>query len=541
MPARNRSTATTASARRRTPRPDAPAGARGHQRERAAHEDDPGEHGRRPDRLEAIAVGRRVGQPVPTEHWSACPRVAARSPRGQRDDDRHHEQRTGHGEQHGPARRPARASSSRPQPASRARRASRGTRRAGGCRCVPPGCGRRCPAAADAERNRQQEQREQATPSAGAWAADQRGRGERERQRAEVERALLGERLHRGVGRAAPVVVAARSRAGTSWAARCRRSPGGRRRRWSASAAPGTGSAWTAASAVPPTTPSANPTTGLRTRAELPRAAARPAAGRRRRRWRPAGGSSTRGGRRRTAARPPPRGRPRAAPRARGSAPRAGAARAGAPRPRLRPGDPDDEVQAEPVDQAGEERPGVAHRERARQQERAECRREHLEHRDHAERPPERQQVGRQAERREPRRLRVGEEGPPERRRWDSRAGATAAARGCARARAGTARPSRSARSSSRTAARRPGAAAAHGAAVQRKSEALSVRPGRSAGAYSATASSAYRRAAAAVGLDLMRGAAPARLASAAARRARPPRAPRARAPPCAGTARTRR
>ena len=79
------------------------------------------------------------------------------------------------------------------------------------------------------------------------------------------------------------------------------------------------------------------------------------------------------------------------------------------PHVRLRPGDPDQEVEAERVDQPGQQRAAEAHAERATEQVGAEGGGKHLQHRDQPERPPERQHVGGQAERRQHRRLRVRE------------------------------------------------------------------------------------------------------------------------------------
>ena len=75
----------------------------------------------------------------------------------------------------------------------------------------------------DAEHHRQQERAEQrhADPHA-RRPHDQRGGGEHERQRADVEGALLGERLHARCAWPGPSSRRARSRAGTAWAARSR-------------------------------------------------------------------------------------------------------------------------------------------------------------------------------------------------------------------------------------------------------------------------------------------------------------------------------
>src|SRR4051794_37195616 len=84
------------------------------------------------------------------------------------------------------------------------------------------------------------------------------------------------------------------------------------------------------------------------------------------------------------------------------------------PRPhaRQRPREPDDVKQAEPGDQARQQRAADALAERARQEVGPERRHPQLQRPDQPQRPPERQHVGRQRERREDRRLHVREERP---------------------------------------------------------------------------------------------------------------------------------
>ena len=74
-----------------------------------------------------------------------------------------------------------------------------------------------------------------------------------------------------------------------------------------------------------------------------------------------------------------------------------------------RPREPRDHEQAEPVDGPAQESSREPHLQGSRQQEGAHRRHDHLHDRDHAQGPPERQHVRRQAERREDRRLHVTE------------------------------------------------------------------------------------------------------------------------------------
>ena len=92
----------------------------------------------------------------------------------------------------------------------------------------------------------------------------------------------------------------------------------------------------------------------------------------------------------------------------------------------LRPGDPDERsrgrsAKTSPASSA----PPKRMPERAAEQEGPEGRGEHLEQRDHAERPPERQHVGGQAEGRQHRRLGVGEDTGARRRSWGFQSGAS--------------------------------------------------------------------------------------------------------------------
>ena len=238
--------------------------------------------------------------------------------------------------------------------------------------------------------------RRSASPSGGRTTA--RRTASRSGSAPDVERRAPGRRRRPRCASPAPSSRAARTRAGTRF------DSASSEKLWRVSHVAGPRSSSrkgirvTAASATPPASARANGQERRRARRRAaPRGAAPPAGRRRTRRVTAAGGSSTPGARRRTAARRP------TASAAAGSGPRAPQEPLGEqqqprqqrPHAGLRPGHPDDEVEAEGVD---ERRPAARRAkrmpERARQQERPERRGEHLQHRDHAERPPERQDVG---------------------------------------------------------------------------------------------------------------------------------------------------
>ena len=272
------------------------------------HEDEPDDQRRHADRVSVSRVRRRRGPGPSGDLQRVAHQPSATARRGPQHEHREHEQ----------AQRRRRAprrvaadrslSSSRPQPASSARHSIRTntTRRwlpalmIGMCD-ASSGTGRT--PSTTASRNAQNA----ASRPAGGGPHDQRGRAPAPAEGAGVERALLGEGLHRGVRRAAPVVVQREPEQVLLAAARSRRSP----RRTSTSLEREQQLEERHQRHRGQRGPAGQPRgeaerSAARSPGRRPRAAARPPGTRRTRPSRRAGGSSTPGGRRRTAAPPPP-------------------------------------------------------------------------------------------------------------------------------------------------------------------------------------------------------------------------------------------